>query len=592
MPPMDPRDYADMTREALQAREDEWARRMIKVYEPLRTDLIDRVRLLKKKLPRAPLELRASYTWQLERFSSILRQVESEEMFYARKAANTTAGAQAANIQAAVNDLGVLTHSMAIPWTALPVQALERLVGFMENGTALQQHFRVLGAERYDALQQTLFKGMALGHSPNHIAQDLVGVVEEFTRRRATLIVRQESVRAYRESNIQSYLLNSGLVDGWTWLCLLSPRSCIACIALDGTFHPLSEPFGSHVSCRCIPVPHLVIDGPLLRKTGAEWFAKQPPHVQEQILGKAKYRLYRNGDLSLSAVVDRHHSEWGPTANIKSVKQLVTEGSISTQAASFARIRVEPSMRISIKSDAPHKRLPSMQVQRSSAKAEEFITPYFGGKPGAGFPYLTGDAQRFEGAYFPRNTHEYLKYSGAMYDGMDHQVANVINQELLPFFKECDRLRIPRPRGIIAFRDSAAAEMLTGDGYIYVNVEKITNGFLATKQVALPVNDLHFAITSTADIAKDGKEAFRTMLWHEFGHHVQQQYGVTNAAELFNPVLEQQARALYNKGVAGPTHYSKAGQDEFFAESYVMYQRYGGNRLHQEIVDMFKKAGL
>jgi N-acetylglutamate synthase-like GNAT family acetyltransferase len=328
---MNPRAIADTSRAALIAREEEIARQMLRVYAPLRQQLIAKIADLKERLPRVQIETHEALTWQVDRAAALLRQVEDEEAI-CRKAAHITEGGQRAGGQLGL-DLGPqVARAAQVAWNSLPVNALEHLVGFSEDGKALQKHFQALAPERYQAMRQTLATGMAQGHTPYKIARALTADVDEFTLRRSTLIARQETVRAFREAAITSYAANADIVDGWVWTAVLTARCCAACVALDGTLHPIDEAMGSHVSCRCIAVPHLAIgDAPRLQENGADWLAQQDRATQDGILGKAKGELYRQGKITPQEMVDRHSSPWGPTANIVSLKHMETIGVITRE---------------------------------------------------------------------------------------------------------------------------------------------------------------------------------------------------------------------------------------------------------------------
>lgn len=339
---MNPQDFADTSRKALIQHEDEFARRMLAAYEPLRKSLLQQIADVKERMPRVQIESHTALNWQVDRLVTLLKQVEDEEAVW-RKAANITGGGQAGGAQLALDLLQEYARGLQVAWNSLPAQALAQLIGFAEDGRALREHFKSLSDEQYDTMRQTLFTGMAQGHAPNKIARKLAEDVDEFTRRRSTLIVRQETVRAFREASIQNLAENSELCDGWVWLATLSERSCPTCVALDGTVHPLTEPFGSHVSCRCVPVPHLVIDdgNGLDRPSGAEWFAKQSPATQAQILGKGKAALYQAGKIELQEVVERHPSPWGPTASIRSMKEMEETGIITAEERKAALGRAD-----------------------------------------------------------------------------------------------------------------------------------------------------------------------------------------------------------------------------------------------------------
>ncbi|HEX5083570.1 MAG TPA: minor capsid protein, partial [Blastocatellia bacterium] len=95
---------------------------------------------------------------------------------------------------------------------------------------------------------------MALGRNPRAIARQIrEGLGGNMVR--ALTIARTETLRVYRQASLQNYQANSDIVAGYYWRSSRSRRSCGACIALDGTFHPLDRPMRAHVRCRCTMIP-------------------------------------------------------------------------------------------------------------------------------------------------------------------------------------------------------------------------------------------------------------------------------------------------------------------------------------------------
>jgi hypothetical protein len=65
------------------------------------------------------------------------------------------------------------------------------------------------------------------------------------------------------------------------------------------------------------------------RKPARDWFEDQEPEVKVKMMGPSLYSLYAGGHVTLSDLVDRHESQWGPTCGVKSVVQLYREGRIT-----------------------------------------------------------------------------------------------------------------------------------------------------------------------------------------------------------------------------------------------------------------------
>jgi len=267
----------------------------------------------------------------------------------------------------APNSGGGAALSVMGAWNRLPAEAMSNLVGTLQDGSPLKELLDQLPLDAGAAIAKALTNGVALGDGPRKIAsavrRSLGGNLV-----RALCISRTEVLRSYRTASIQSYRENEDVVDGWIWMASLSPRTCAACLAMSGSFHPVSEEFGSHPNCRCSPVPHTRTLGeiaddaetgrrgdgesgrsaasgvsggkgegppgpPILGggnaasefagvpetraavgvPDGKAWFAKQPADVQIRILGKAKYAAYKAGLISLGDLVGfKDSKKWGP----------------------------------------------------------------------------------------------------------------------------------------------------------------------------------------------------------------------------------------------------------------------------------------
>jgi SPP1 gp7 family putative phage head morphogenesis protein len=218
--------------------------------------------------------------------------------------------------------------------------ALERLVGATQAGSPLADLFSGFGQEAAKLVRQALISGVAQGNGPREIAPQVrqaLGV----SRNRALVLTRTESIRAYRGASQEVFRANEDVVDKWRWTCAKQARTCAACLAMDGTLHPLSEEMGSHPQCRCTPVPitkswdailkpfgidasSIPDSGPQLQ-TGADWLKEQPAAVQKAIL-QAKYEGWKAGQFELKDMVKKtFDKDWGHSIQEKPLKALVKQ---------------------------------------------------------------------------------------------------------------------------------------------------------------------------------------------------------------------------------------------------------------------------
>lgn len=221
-------------------------------------------------------------------------------------------------------------------------KAISNIVGATQAGSPLADLFAGFGQEAATNAAGVLHRAIILGDNPRAIAgqmQQALGV----SHARALTIARTEMLRAYRDAAMETYRANDDVVGGWIWSAALSARTCPACLAMNGTKHPLSEQFGSHPNCRCAPIPEtkswsdilgpLGIDTSGIKETtvqiqsGSDWFDQQDESVQKQILGKGGYDMWKNNDnISLGDFVKKSSDpDWGNSIQVRPLKELVVK---------------------------------------------------------------------------------------------------------------------------------------------------------------------------------------------------------------------------------------------------------------------------
>lgn len=186
--------------------------------------------------------------------------------------------------------------------------AVTNLVALADRGP-VRGLLRARAGTDADQAAQVLVDGIVRQQPFEATAAKLSQLIDGSSHAAALRLVRTETHRARREAQRVVYL-RAGHVTGWVWVCSLTPTSCGLCWAQHGRVFPLSEPMGTHPNCTCECAPYTGTD----ELTGPELFDALSEAEQDQALGPATARAYRDGALTLPDLVrTAHHPIWGPT---------------------------------------------------------------------------------------------------------------------------------------------------------------------------------------------------------------------------------------------------------------------------------------
>ena len=320
-------EIADAFRASLLKKESDAAARLIQAYDATWRRLSKQLTALNKQIEAARNSgemVNQAWLFRQERYGALLRQIDEEFKRFADVAQTAITNRQRAAVKAAISNavdlMGAAANDagIAASFNRLPTAAAENIVGFLGDGSPLKRLLDQLPRNAGAIVANGLIQGVTTGRSPADIAREIREGLEG-NRKRALTIARTETARAYNAATSQSYQANSDVVEGWYWRSARN-KSCAACVAMDGTFHPVNEPMKSHPNCRCVMIP--AVEGVEVDK-GADWFKKQPAKVQKEIIGtKAGYQALKSGALQIEDFVGlRRNPAWGDNYHQLSVKQ-------------------------------------------------------------------------------------------------------------------------------------------------------------------------------------------------------------------------------------------------------------------------------
>lgn len=202
------------------------------------------------------------------------------------------------------------------------------------DGRVLDEWRDNLSLGAFDKIKAAVRIGYVEGQTNEQIVRRIVGTrangfkdgIANINRKSAESFVRTATSSMANYARQQTFKENADILKGYTWLATLDSHVCPACAALDGEMFNLDDGKAPplHRGCRCTLVPvtksyrELGIDldeaepgtrasmnGQVPAKTTfSEWIKKQSTSVQDEILGKTKGKLLRDGGLDVRDFVN------------------------------------------------------------------------------------------------------------------------------------------------------------------------------------------------------------------------------------------------------------------------------------------------
>ena len=288
-----------------------------------------------------------AWAFQQRRLQQVLDETSRQMARYSQAAALVTEQRQRAAIQEGLDHAQGLATTVVqegLPGLAVDLgrtnpAVLNAGVGFLADGSVLRNHLaKTLPGPTVDGIRDVLVHGLATGKGQDWMIRQATRTLG-LAHGRATTILRTESLRAYRAASQATYEANANVLGGWVWNAHLDARTCVACVLMDGTEHPLNATLDGHPRCRCAMIPRtrswediLGPDGADLPDTrpptrsGKAWLEAQSPTTQRAIIGRAKFTAWQEGHITLDDMVARRHdADWGTMRTERSLKA-ITEG--------------------------------------------------------------------------------------------------------------------------------------------------------------------------------------------------------------------------------------------------------------------------
>jgi SPP1 gp7 family putative phage head morphogenesis protein len=227
-------------------------------------------------------------------------------------------------------------------WNYLPSAAFENMVGFFSNGSPLKAYFDQQGRAASLSAERVLTHAIIAGYNPRQTAKKLKDSLGGILSKALT-VARTEQLRAYRQASSDSYRANDDIVEGWIRIETLDDLTCVICIAEHGKEYENKDDFETHPNCRGTMIPRVKGVQHNIEK-GTEWFDRQSDEKKLEILGQARYDMYKQG-MSLSDMVVRtENADWGGGRKLLSVVELsdkLAESEKSVDITETVRVHTE-----------------------------------------------------------------------------------------------------------------------------------------------------------------------------------------------------------------------------------------------------------
>ena len=271
--------------------------------------------------------------YRLQRYQSLLAQVQAELSRYgddagrqiqseARWAAGQGLRDALALMEATVKPFGGSIQNLV--FDRLGVEAVENITAIARAGKPLATLLQAAYPLAVEGLTERLIYGTAVGWNPRKTARAMLrqGGLDAGLNH-LMLVARDQQNRAYREASRQQYD-RSGVVTGYRRIAAKQRRTCLACLALDGTVYQTNELMEVHPQDRCTMVPLVRGFAPPTAKTGEQWFRRQSPAAQIEMMGYAKYEAWKAGEFEFRQLATvRKNRTWGPSVRVTPLKDLL-----------------------------------------------------------------------------------------------------------------------------------------------------------------------------------------------------------------------------------------------------------------------------
>jgi hypothetical protein len=342
-------DLANKFRAQLAEQEADAAERMGRIYSRIYSSMIGEISDLADDIYELGPKAKKEQILKLARLQRILNQVREEAGKFGVTVRGEVDNIRLQAIQAGVDNAIAMIDASLPPLTPdlrkrvltsltrLPTDAVEAAAGILGPDSPLiaklQDDFGIAVA---DQVEMHIVDGIAFGMNPRTIAAMLSRNLQADIGTGLGWVlttVRTAQIKAYQTANHATYLANSRIVPEWIWVAALDDRTCMSCVAMHGTVHPVTETLNDHHNGRCAPLPKTIsykdlginLPDPVgTFPQGETWFKAQPASTQMKMMGNGKYEAYKAGKFKFADLSSPHKDDvYGELLREATLKELV-----------------------------------------------------------------------------------------------------------------------------------------------------------------------------------------------------------------------------------------------------------------------------
>lgn len=271
--------------------------------------------------------------------------------------------------------------------------------------------------------------GVLSGQTNQEIVQRIRGTADQagvldVSQRNAEALVRSSIQSVANEARLEMYRQNADVIIGVRQISTLDGRTSDICMAysdaewdldgnpLEGTDLPFNGGPPRHWNCRSTLVPIMdnsvlgfdlsegrtraSADGPVEDGTSfSSWLERQPPSVADDLLGKGRAQLWRDGNMTLSQLVD----QTGRPLTLAQLEKRTAERALPAGGEEMMGVRKQGRGHGATGVSAEERAFRIRVVEEELAKLNmsEYKVDFH---KGAGYAFQVGDRECRAAAYF------------------------------------------------------------------------------------------------------------------------------------------------------------------------------------------------